>query len=68
MHANHELITDVLKGDMGFDGFVITDWQGIRQIPGALRRPGRGATSTPASTCSWSPTPAATWFHEFTGR
>ena len=35
MHANHELITDVLKGDMGFDGFVITDWQGIRQIPGA---------------------------------
>jgi beta-glucosidase len=34
MHANHELITDVLKGDMGFDGFVITDWQGIRQIPG----------------------------------
>jgi beta-glucosidase len=35
MHANHELITDVLKGDMGFDGFVISDWQGIRQIPGA---------------------------------
>jgi beta-glucosidase len=35
MHANHELITDVLKGQMGFDGFVITDWQGIRQIPGA---------------------------------
>ena len=34
MHANHELITDVLKGDMGFDGFVITDWQGIRQLPG----------------------------------
>ncbi|HEX5088578.1 MAG TPA: glycoside hydrolase family 3 N-terminal domain-containing protein [Nocardioides sp.] len=35
MHANHELITDVLKGQMGFDGFVISDWQGIRQIPGA---------------------------------
>jgi beta-glucosidase len=34
MHANHELITDVLKGDMGFDGFVISDWQAIRQIPG----------------------------------
>lgn len=32
MHANGELITDVLKGDLGFDGFVISDWQGIRQI------------------------------------
>ena len=35
MHANRELITDVLKGQMGFDGIVVTDWQGIRQIPGA---------------------------------
>jgi beta-glucosidase len=34
MHANHELLTDVLKGEMGYDGFVISDWQGIRQIPG----------------------------------
>jgi beta-glucosidase len=34
MHANGELITDVLKGDIGFEGFVISDWQGIRQIPG----------------------------------
>jgi beta-glucosidase len=37
MHANHELITDVLKGAMGFDGLVISDWQGIRQIPGDYR-------------------------------
>jgi beta-glucosidase len=34
MHANHELITDVLKGSMGFDGIVISDWEGIHQIPG----------------------------------
>jgi beta-glucosidase len=34
MHANRELITDVLKGQMGFDGFVISDWEGIHQIPG----------------------------------
>jgi beta-glucosidase len=34
MHANRELITDVLKGKMGFDGFVISDWEGIHQIPG----------------------------------
>jgi beta-glucosidase len=37
MHANQELVTDVLKGDIGFDGLVISDWQGIRQIPGDYR-------------------------------
>jgi beta-glucosidase len=34
MHANRELITDVLKRKIGFDGFVISDWEGIHQIPG----------------------------------
>jgi beta-glucosidase len=34
MHANRELITDVLKRRIGFDGFVISDWEGIHQIPG----------------------------------
>ena len=34
MHANRELITDVLKGSMRFGGFVISDWKGIHQIPG----------------------------------
>jgi beta-glucosidase len=34
MHANRELITDVLKGSMNFGGFVISDWEGIHQIPG----------------------------------
>jgi beta-glucosidase len=34
MHANRELITDVLKGRIGFRGFVISDWEGIHQIPG----------------------------------
>ncbi|MBX6357433.1 MAG: glycoside hydrolase family 3 protein [Micromonosporaceae bacterium] len=33
MHANRELITDVLKHQLGFDGFVISDWEGIHQIP-----------------------------------
>jgi beta-glucosidase len=32
MHAHNELITDVLKGQIGFDGFVISDWEGIHQI------------------------------------
>jgi beta-glucosidase len=34
MHGNQELITDVLKGKMHFDGFVISDWRGIFQLPG----------------------------------
>jgi beta-glucosidase len=34
MHASKELITDVLKGSMNFDGFVVSDWEGIHQIPG----------------------------------
>jgi beta-glucosidase len=33
MHANGELITDVLKGELHFGGFVISDWEGIHQIP-----------------------------------
>ncbi len=37
MHANKELITDVLKGQLGFDGLVISDWRAIRQIPGDYR-------------------------------
>src|SRR4051794_29353142 len=34
MHANRDLISGVLKHDMGFSGFVISDWEGIHQIPG----------------------------------
>ncbi|MFI5895744.1 glycoside hydrolase family 3 protein [Actinoplanes sp. NPDC051513] len=33
MHASKELITGELKGRMDFDGFVISDWEGIHQIP-----------------------------------
>jgi beta-glucosidase len=33
MHGNKELLTDVLKGSMKFDGFVISDWDGIHQLP-----------------------------------
>jgi beta-glucosidase len=34
MHANQDLITNVLKGTMQFHGFVISDWEGIHQLPG----------------------------------
>ncbi len=34
MHAHTELLSGVLKGELGFDGFVISDWQAIAQLPG----------------------------------
>ena len=32
LHGDKRLITDVLKGELGFQGFVISDWAGIDQI------------------------------------
>lgn len=34
MHAHTELIEGVLKDKLDFDGFVISDWEGIHQLPG----------------------------------
>ena len=34
MHGNRYLLTEVLKDRMGFDGFVVGDWNGHGQIPG----------------------------------
>ena len=33
-HASKELLTNILKIELGFEGFVISDWQGIDEIPG----------------------------------
>jgi beta-glucosidase len=35
VHGHQHLITTVLKGELGFSGFVISDWDGINQIDGA---------------------------------
>jgi beta-glucosidase len=32
MHAQRYLLTDVLKGELGFQGFVVSDWAGMDQI------------------------------------
>lgn len=32
MHAQKYLLTDVLKGELGFEGFVVSDWGAIDQI------------------------------------
>ncbi len=34
MHGNKYLLTDVLKNELWFQGFLISDWGGIDQLPG----------------------------------
>jgi len=38
MHAQRYLLTDILKGELGFSGFLVSDWQAIDQIPGDYYR------------------------------
>jgi beta-glucosidase len=32
LHAHHYLLSEVLKGELGFNGFIISDWGGIDQV------------------------------------
>ena len=32
VHGHHYLLTEVLKGALGFDGFVVSDWNGYQQV------------------------------------
>jgi len=36
-HGNKYLITTLLKGELGFEGFVVSDWAAIDQLPGDYR-------------------------------
>ncbi|HEU4533967.1 MAG TPA: glycoside hydrolase family 3 N-terminal domain-containing protein, partial [Polyangiaceae bacterium] len=36
-HGNRSLLVDVLKQRMGFDGFVVGDWDGHSQLPGGAK-------------------------------
>lgn len=37
MHGSREMLTDVLKDRLGFDGFVVSDWNGVEQVPGCTK-------------------------------
>jgi beta-glucosidase len=37
MHGNAHLVGDVLKQRLGFDGLVVSDWNGIEQVPGCTK-------------------------------
>lgn len=34
MHGNATLLTDVLKTRLAFDGLIVSDWDGVGQVPG----------------------------------
>jgi beta-glucosidase len=34
MHGHKRLLTDVLRGELGFRGLLVSDWNGIDEIPG----------------------------------
>jgi beta-glucosidase len=34
LHGSRVALTDILKNKLGFDGFVISDWNGIAEVPG----------------------------------
>ena len=36
LHGDKELLTEVLKEKMGFNGFVVGDWNGHGQVPGCI--------------------------------
>lgn len=33
LHGHKQLLTDVLKGELGFKGFLVSDWAAIDQLP-----------------------------------
>jgi len=37
MHEHKELLTDLLKDEMGFEGFIISDWAAIEQLSGSYK-------------------------------
>jgi beta-glucosidase len=37
LHGSGYLLTDVLKNELGFEGFIVSDWKGVDQLDGDYR-------------------------------
>src|SRR3546814_2590971 len=60
LHGDKALLTGALKVKVGFDGFIVSDWNGIGQVAGcsnASRSEERRVGKECVSTCRsrWSP-------------
>ncbi|GLP97633.1 glucan 1,4-beta-glucosidase [Paraferrimonas sedimenticola] len=60
IHGSHYMLTQVLKERMGFDGFVVGDWNGHGQIPGCTNEDcpqaaNAGLDMYMAPTPTWKP-------------
>lgn len=44
-HAHHHLVTDVLKGQLGFEGVVVSDWDGVKTLDDDFERAVLDATN-----------------------
>ena len=38
LHGQKYLLTTLLKGELGFKGFVVSDWKAVEQLPGDYRQ------------------------------
>ena len=36
-HVNHHILTEILRNELGFDGFVVSDWEDIKKLVSAWR-------------------------------
>ncbi|GIF52262.1 beta-glucosidase [Asanoa ferruginea] len=52
MHANAELLTGVLKKDMGFEGFVVSDWEGVQRFADPAEPTNKGLTAYKVRTAA----------------
>lgn len=38
MHCHGPILTDILKNELGFNGFVVSDWEAVERLPGSFKK------------------------------